>query len=177
MTSAPTPISRISARSSQRLCEPICKKERANWQPKSAAEPIKNGTDALAHHGLLGQKFCTAGVGRDLMAFGAVSLDVTRASTTLRDGTYSGASYRLSYSKRFEEYDSQVSFAGYRFSEKNYLSMSEYLDVRYYGGDAGGSKSLYTATFNKQFRDAGVSVYLDYRIQHHRVPHFKLIFK
>ncbi|MQT72247.1 fimbria/pilus outer membrane usher protein, partial [Pseudomonas sp. FSL R10-0071] len=92
------------------------------------------------------------GVGRDLMAFGAVSLDTTRASTTLYGDTFTGSSYRLSYSKRFEEYDSQVSFAGYRFSQENYLSMSEYLDVRHYEGDVGGSKSLYTATFNKQFR-------------------------
>lgn len=105
------------------------------------------------------------GVGRDLMAFGAVSLDTTRASTTLYGDTFTGSSYRLSYSKRFEEYDSQVSFAGYRFSQENYLSMSEYLDVRHYEGDVGGSKSLYTATFNKQFRDAGVSVYLDYSNQ------------
>ncbi|NLU00204.1 MULTISPECIES: outer membrane usher protein [Pseudomonas] len=105
------------------------------------------------------------GLGRDLLAFGAVSLDATRARTQLRDETLSGASYRLSYSKSFAEYDSQITFAGYRFSEKNYMSMSEYLDARHYGGPVGGSKSLYTATFNKQFRDAGVSVFLNYSNQ------------
>lgn len=110
-------------------------------------------------------KAFTVGVGRDLLAFGAVSFDATRASTSLDDKTLSGASYRLSYSKNFEEYDSQVTFAGYRFSEKNYLSMSEYLDARYYADEVGGSKALYTATFNKQFRDAGVSVYLNYSNQ------------
>ncbi|WP_240892121.1 outer membrane usher protein [Pseudomonas sp. TMW22091] len=105
------------------------------------------------------------GVGRDLLAFGAVSFDATRARATLQDKNYSGASYRLSYSKTFEEYDSQVTFAGYRFSEKNFLSMSEYLDASRFGGPIGGSKSLYTATFNKQFRDAGLSVYLNYSNQ------------
>ena len=110
-------------------------------------------------------KALTVGVGRDLLAFGAVSFDTTRASTQLDDETLSGASYRLSYSKNFEEYDSQVTFAGYRFSEKNYLSMSEYLDARHYGAKAGGSKALYTATLNKQFRDAGLSVYLNYSNQ------------
>lgn len=104
-------------------------------------------------------------MGRDLLVFGAVSLDATRARTSLSDGTYSGSSFRLSYSKNFEEYDSQVTFAGYRFSEENYLSMSEYLDVRNYGGEVGGSKSLYTATFNKQFRETGLSVYLNYSNQ------------
>ena len=110
-------------------------------------------------------KAFTVGVGRDLLAFGAVSFDATRASTQLDDEILSGASYRLSYSKNFEEYDSQVTFAGYRFSEKDYLSMSEYLDARQYGGEVGGSKALYTATFNKQFRDSGLSVYLNYSNQ------------
>ena len=105
------------------------------------------------------------GVGRDLLAFGALAFDVSRATTTLQDDTLSGDSYRLSYSKNFEEYDSQVTFAGYRFSEKNYLSMSEYLNARRYGGQLGGSKSLYTATFNKHFRDVGLSAYLTYTDQ------------
>ena len=105
------------------------------------------------------------GVGRDLLAFGALSFDASRARTTLQGDTLSGASYRLSYSKRFEEYDSQVSFAGYRFSEKNYVSVSEYLNALEYGRPEGSSKSLYTATFNKHFRDAGVSTYLTFTDQ------------
>ncbi|MEB0150753.1 fimbria/pilus outer membrane usher protein, partial [Pseudomonas sp. CCC2.2] len=39
-------------------------------------------------------KALTVGVGRDLLAFGAVSFDTTRASTQLDDETLSGASYR-----------------------------------------------------------------------------------
>ena len=105
------------------------------------------------------------GVGRDLLAFGALAFDVSRARTTVQDESLSGNSYRLSYSKRFEEYDSQVSFAGYRFSEKNYVSMSEYLNARHYGKPVGGSKSLYTVTFNKHFRDAGLSAYATYTDQ------------
>ena len=105
------------------------------------------------------------GVGRDLLAFGAVSLDATHARAHLADDTLSGASYKLSYSKTFDEYDSQITFAGYRFSEENYLSMSEYLDAHINGGPIGGSKSLYTSTFNKQFRDSGLSFYLNYSNQ------------
>lgn len=105
------------------------------------------------------------GVGRDLLAFGAVSFDATRARAEVRQQTLTGSSYRLSYSKNFAEYDSQVTLAGYRFAEKDYLSMSEYLDASQYSGAIGGSKSLYTATFNKQFRDAGLSVYLTYSNQ------------
>ena len=121
----------------------------------------------------------SVGLGRDLLAFGAVSLDATQSNARVWDETLSGKSYRLQYSKHFEEYDSQVTFAGYRFSEKNYLSMSEYLDARHYGRNGelagldengswkpiGGSKALYTATVNKQFRDLGATVYASYNKQ------------
>ncbi|UNK28365.1 outer membrane usher protein [Serratia plymuthica] len=109
-------------------------------------------------------KAASLGIGRDLMALGALSFDATQSRTHLpqQDGTLSGGSYRLSYSKSFDELDSQVTFAGYRFSEQDFMSMSEYLDARYYGKRVGGSKEMYTITFNKQFRDAGVSLYLNY---------------
>ncbi|AZF06465.1 outer membrane usher protein [Pseudomonas sp. R5-89-07] len=125
----------------------------------------------------------SVGAGRDLLAFGAVSLDVTQSHASVWNETLSGKSYRLQYSKNFEQYDSQVTFAGYRFSEKNFLSMSEYLDARHYGlngelggrGDyrdpeegwkpIGGSKALYTVTVNKQFRDLGATVYASYNKQ------------
>ncbi|CAI1945219.1 MULTISPECIES: outer membrane usher protein [Serratia] len=104
------------------------------------------------------------GLGRDLLVFGALSFDATqsRARIPSEDGTLSGGSYRVSYSKTFEELDSQVTFAGYRFSEEDFMSMSEYLDARYYGSRVGGNKEMYTITFNKQFRDLGLSTYLNY---------------
>ncbi|WP_421524185.1 outer membrane usher protein [Pseudomonas yamanorum] len=126
------------------------------------------------------------GVGRDLLSFGAMSVDVTQSHAELWNQTLSGKSYRLQYSKNFEEYDSQVTFAGYRFSEKNYLSMSQYLDARHYGLNGelggrgvfdqdgnfiehwkpiGGNKALYTVTVNKQFRDLGATVYASYNKQ------------
>jgi len=104
------------------------------------------------------------GVGRDLMAFGALSLDTTKSRARLPDEnhTLSGASYRLSYSKDFDEYDSQVTFAGYRFSEEDFMSMSQYLDKRYYGSTTGNGKEMYTITFNKHIRELRLSTYLNY---------------
>ncbi|EMY7657604.1 TPA: outer membrane usher protein [Serratia marcescens] len=104
------------------------------------------------------------GIGRDLMVFGALSFDATqsRAQLPQEEGTLSGGSYRLSYSKSFDEYDSQMTFAGYRFSEQDFMSMSEYLDARYYGTRTGNGKEMYTITFNKHFRDWGLSSYLNY---------------
>lgn len=106
------------------------------------------------------------GIGRDLMVLGALSFDVTQSRARLpqEDGTLNGGSYRLSYSKNFDEYDSQVTFAGYRFSEQDFMSMSEYLDARHYGNRSGNGsgKEMYTITFNKHFRGWGLSSYLNY---------------
>ncbi|NBM67802.1 MULTISPECIES: outer membrane usher protein [Proteus] len=106
------------------------------------------------------------GVGRDLMLLGAVSFDVTRSDANLPyHDSLRGHSYRLSYSKRFEDYNSQVTFAGYRFSERNYMNMSSFLDA-YHSGEhssSNSSKEMYTATFNKQFDQT--SLFLNYNHQ------------
>lgn len=107
------------------------------------------------------------GLGRDLLAFGAISTDITQSRAILpNESEKSGKSYRVSYSKRFDEYDSQVTFAGYRFSERNYMTMPEYLDKRYGENDnEGNDKELYTITLNKQFRTLNLSAYLNYSHQ------------
>jgi outer membrane usher protein FimD/PapC len=111
----------------------------------------------------------SSGIGRDLMVLGAISFDVTQSLAKIpqEDETLSGRSYRVSYSKRFEELDSQVTFAGYRFSEREFMSMSEFLEARrsddYTRG--GGSKEMYTISLSKSFRDWGLSGYLNYNHQ------------
>ncbi|WP_336219537.1 outer membrane usher protein [Citrobacter amalonaticus] len=107
------------------------------------------------------------GIGRDLLNFGAIAVDITRSQAEIPgQQTQRGNSYRVSYSKRFEEYDSQVTFAGYRFSERNYMNMSQYLEQRYHDGeDSGDNKELYTITMNKQFRSLNISAYLNYSHQ------------
>ncbi|HIB2410649.1 TPA: outer membrane usher protein, partial [Escherichia coli] len=65
------------------------------------------------------------GVGRDLSVFGAMAFDVTHSHVRLDENTaydnrtLDGNSFRVSYAKDFDELDSRVTFAGYRFSEKN----------------------------------------------------------
>lgn len=107
------------------------------------------------------------GIGRDLLALGALSFDVTESRAELpHQDSKQGGSYRLSYSKRFDQYDSQVTFAGYRFSERDFMSMSQYLDARYDSDNASGyDKELYTVTFNKQFRTLNMSAYVNYSHQ------------
>lgn len=84
-------------------------------------------------------------------AYGTLSADVTHASARFPDDkSRQGRSRRLSYSKRFDEINSEVTFAGYRFSERNYLTMGEYLDMRYRDGYVGNSKELYTIRATKK---------------------------
>lgn len=110
----------------------------------------------------------TLGIGRDLMRLGALSFDVTRTRAKIKEITsnnetnYKGNSYRLSYSKRFEDYNSQITFAGYRFSEKDFMSMSEYLDAKISGVRQYNSKEMYTISYNQQFSDSGLSAYLNF---------------
>ncbi|VTR20661.1 Outer membrane usher protein papC precursor [Serratia fonticola] len=48
--------------------------------------------------------------------------------------------------------------------------MSEYLDARYYGTRTGNGKEMYTVTFNKHFRDWGLSSYINYSHQTYLGP-------
>lgn len=131
---------------------------------------VNNGW-SLYGGGVMGGDYNAAaiGLGRDLLKLGALSFDMTQSRATLpnQPKTLSGGSYRLSYSKNFEQYDSQITFAGYRFSERDYMSMSEYLSALESGNrnNTGNSKELYTITFNKQFRDLRLSSYVNYSHQ------------
>lgn len=56
-----------------------------------------------------------------------------------------------------------MTFAGYRFSERNFMSMSQYLNARYDRGySAGSSKEYYTLSFNQQIRALNMTAYLSY---------------
>lgn len=106
------------------------------------------------------------GIGRDLYALGALSADVTQSYAKIPDKTNrQGKSWRVSYSKRFDDINSEITFAGYRFSERNYMSMGEYLDARYREGASGHNKELYTVTASKGFDDLRLSMYLSYSHQ------------
>ncbi|HBE6106714.1 TPA: fimbria/pilus outer membrane usher protein [Escherichia coli] len=106
------------------------------------------------------------GVGRDLSEFGTVSADVTQSVARIpgREARQ-GKSWRLNYSKRFDDVNADITFAGYRFSERNYMTMDQYLNARYRNDVAGREKELYTVTLNKSFEDWKTSVSLQYSHQ------------
>jgi outer membrane usher protein FimD/PapC len=101
------------------------------------------------------------GVGRNFGRFGALSADVTYARAQLwwNGATRSGRAYRVNYSKHFDALDADVRFFGYRFSERDYTSFSQFAgDPTAYA--RAGSKQRYSATLSKRFGDT--SSYLSY---------------
>lgn len=114
---------------------------------------------------LAGQDYQAAvtGFGRDLLILGAVSLDATESRAVMPDKKKAvGRSYRLSYSKSFDEIKSQVTFAGYRFSERNFMNMDDYLNTLNFRTSSPGSKEMYTISFSKQLTEADANMYINY---------------
>ena len=100
------------------------------------------------------------GIGQNLLSFGAISFDVTRSDAELpqyeRQSAYS---YRFNYSKRFDSTNTQVTFAGYRFSERNFLSMSQFIDKHNQLFDMRNDKQTFTLTANQYLPWPDITLY------------------
>ncbi|EOF4703812.1 MAG: fimbrial biogenesis outer membrane usher protein [Klebsiella huaxiensis] len=105
----------------------------------------------------------TSGIGFNLNSFGSLSFDVTRAEANLRNDNknkQSGFSYRANYAKRFEETGSQITFAGYRFSDKEYVTMNEYINSRNGDDSNTNEKESYVLSFNQYVAPLALNTYL-----------------
>lgn len=111
------------------------------------------------------------GVGRDMAVLGALSLDITHSRARVPedsdygDGIIQGNSFRASYAKDFDDIDSRLTFAGYRFSEENYMTMDEYLDAQHPDDNlarTGHDKEMFTLTYSQNFSDINVNAYVNY---------------
>lgn len=86
--------------------------------------------DFTLYGGVMGSDFYRAGnlgVARDMGAFGALSLDVTRSSADIDNrttGSVDGMSYAIKYGKAFQT-DTNLRFAGYRYSTEGYRDFDE----------------------------------------------------
>ncbi|HFT7131112.1 TPA: fimbria/pilus outer membrane usher protein [Klebsiella aerogenes] len=98
-------------------------------------------------------KSIAAGFGRDLFKLGSVSYDITQSQAKLPKENLTGRSYRLSYSKSFDEARTDITFAGYRFSDETYRTIQQTLDERRTGYGSLSQKESYQININKYFDD------------------------
>lgn len=137
-----------------------------------------NNRLSLFGGGLVSQDYGLAslGAGLDLYQLGAVSFDVTESKAQFLNETQYGTAYRVNYAKNFEQYDSQLTLTGYRYSNQDYMNFSQFLvNKQVYQADQWQSlirdlrgdtlKNQYNVILNKRFRDSELSVYLDYTHQ------------
>lgn len=71
-----------------------------------------------------------AGLGLNLGFMGALSFDITKSENKASPGKLlTGQSYRFNYAKRFGK-NTSLSIAGYRFSSRDYTTLSNYLEMK-----------------------------------------------
>lgn len=75
------------------------------------------------------------GVGHGFGNVGSLSVDITQAKTTLRDGnTHRGQSYRFQYAKDIEATNTTFTLAGYRYSTRGFYDFQEANESGSYSG-------------------------------------------
>lgn len=102
------------------------------------------------------------GIGRDLFKFGALSLDITQSISRLSDWKIQGRSYRLNYAKSFDDIRTDITFAGYRFTDRNYRTLSQFMDEKRTGYTGLSPKENYQVYLNKYFDKFSISLNYQY---------------
>ncbi len=105
----------------------------------------------------------TAGMGKNLGRFGALSIDGTHANTTLVDDSkYTGQSYRFLYAKSLNDWGTTFHLLGYRYSTKGFYTLDEAAYKNIEGGSDDplwneSNHTLYTPTdyYNLNYRRKG----------------------
>ena len=105
----------------------------------------------------------TLGTGLELPYAGALSIDTTHSwSTSDYREKAKGHSWRFNYIKNINDLNSEVSLSGYRFSDRGYMSFSEYTDARSSKLFSSQSKEQMTVSGSKSFPEKRFSGHLSW---------------
>lgn len=102
------------------------------------------------------------GIGRDLFAFGALSFDITQSFSHFTHETLQGRSYRLNYAKSFDTLRTDITFAGYRFADRDYRTLTQFMDQDRTGYVTHSPKENYQVYLNKYFDNFNLSLNYQY---------------
>ncbi|EMH4149337.1 fimbria/pilus outer membrane usher protein [Providencia stuartii] len=102
------------------------------------------------------------GLGRDLFSIGAISVDITQSFADLEDKKRKGRSYRVNYAKSFDDLRTDITFAGYRFADKDYRTLTQFSDEARTGITPYAPKTNYQIYLNKYFEHFNISLNYQY---------------
>ncbi|EOY8496954.1 TPA: fimbria/pilus outer membrane usher protein [Providencia stuartii] len=102
------------------------------------------------------------GLGRDLFSIGAISVDITQSFADLEDKKRRGRSYRVNYAKSFDDLRTDITFAGYRFADKDYRTLTQFSDEARTGITPYAPKTNYQIYLNKYFEHFNLSLNYQY---------------
>lgn len=102
------------------------------------------------------------GIGRDLFVFGALSFDITQSFAHFTNQTLQGRSFRLNYAKSFDALRTDITFAGYRFADRNYRTLTQFMDQERTGYVVRAPKENYQIYLNKYFDNFNLSLNYQY---------------
>lgn len=101
-----------------------------------------------------------AGIGQNMEYLGALSFDVTQATSQLpNQNSQTGYSYRFNYSKRFDTTGSQLTLASYRYSDRQFLSYARFLD--YDNNDRQSEKQTLSVTASQYISALSLNLYVN----------------
>lgn len=101
-----------------------------------------------------------AGIGQNMEYLGALSFDVTQATSQLpNQNSQTGYSYRFNYSKRFDTTGSQLTLASYRYSDPQFLSYARFLD--YDDNDRQSEKQTLSVTASQYISALSLNLYVN----------------
>lgn len=109
-----------------------------------------------------GYQQVSLGFGRFMNQFGALSVNIARSFSQLDHDSPSGNSYSINYSKTFDDYDMDLTFAGYRFTDRKFYTMSQYLDLRN-NKFIDNEKERYQISLSKRLGEFNIN--LNYQLQ------------
>ncbi|MEX9754371.1 fimbria/pilus outer membrane usher protein [Providencia vermicola] len=118
---------------------------------------VYGGTQANGYYQTL-----ALGLGRDLFAIGAISADITQSFSDLPDERLQGRSYRFNYAKSFDDLRTDITFAGYRFADKEYRTLTQFMDEERIGVTPRAQKENYQVYLNKYFENFNISLNYQY---------------
>ncbi|MDU7134822.1 MAG: fimbria/pilus outer membrane usher protein, partial [Enterobacteriaceae bacterium] len=106
---------------------------------------------------------------------GAVSIDATQSNSKLGGsaGSKSGQSYRVSYTKLFDETNSNITLAAYRYSTKNYMDFLTALQSRdavkdgYDSNSIWRSKNRFTISLNQGLPEFWGNLYVSATLENY----------